>query len=319
MAQMQQTLCDLCMNSMNPLPLGVTFFERGWLSSNNALIHDEDQSILIDSGYWTHAEQTHALITSVLGSTPLTTLINTHLHSDHCGGNAYLQAQYPKLKTLIPPGHSEFVDHWDPVMLTYSPTGQHCPEFKRSASLHDGDSFVIAGKTWRVHAAPGHDPHSIILMNEDDGLLISADALWENGFGVVFPEVEGQEAFDEVAKTLDIIEGLKPKLVLPGHGCAFADVDDAIVRARSRLDQFRKSPEKHASYAAKVLLKFKLLEFQKVKLTDFLVWADSVEYLKLLYARHANGESYNAWFIDLCKSLEKSGACILDDAHIINL
>ena len=311
-------LCDLRVNSMIPLPLGVTFFERGWLSSNMVLIHDDEQAVLVDSGYWTHAEQTHALIRSVLAANPLTTLINTHLHSDHCGGNAHLQAQYPKLKTLIPPGHAEFVDQWDPVTLTYSPTGQHCPEFKRTASLHDGDTFVVAGKTWRAHAAPGHDPHSIVLMNEDEGLLISADALWENGFGVVFPEIEGQEAFDEVSKTIDIIEKLSPELVLPGHGGAFADVDGAIARARSRLEQFRKSPQKHASYAAKVLLKFKLLELQKVKLGDFLVWADSVEYLKLLYAPHANGVSYNAWFIDLCKSLEKSGACILDDAHIIN-
>lgn len=303
---------------MKPLPLGVTFFERGWLSSNNVLIQDDEQAILIDSGYWTHAEQTHALITSVLGNTPLTTLINTHLHSDHCGGNAYLQLQYPKLRTLVPPGHAEFVDQWDPTRLTYTPTGQHCPEFKRTSSLLDGESFAIAGKTWRVHAAPGHDPHSIILLNEEDGLLISADALWENGFGVVFPEIEGQEAFDEVAKTLDIIEKLKPVIVLPGHGPAFTDVDGAIVRARSRLKQFQKFPEKHASYAAKVLLKFKLLEFQQIQLANFLIWADSVEYLKLLYENHAQGESYNAWLIGLCRSLEKSGACTLDDASIIN-
>lgn len=303
---------------MHPLPLGVTFFERGWLSSNNVLIQDGDQAILVDSGYWTHAEQTHALITSVLGARPLTTLINTHLHSDHCGGNSYLQLQYPQLKTRIPPGHADFVDQWDPTTLTYTPTGQHCPEFKRTSSLQNGESFVIAGKTWRVHAAPGHDPHSIILLNEEDGVLISADALWENGFGVVFPEIEGQEAFDEVASTLDIIERLRPQLVLPGHGAAFTDVDGAIVRARSRLEQFRRFPEKHASYAAKVLLKFKLLEFQKIKLTDFSIWADSVNYLKLLHQTHAHGESYNAWLIALCKSLEKSGACVLDDAYIVN-
>ena len=210
------------------------------------------------------------------------------------------------------------MDQWDPTTLTYTPTGQHCPEFKRTSSLQNGESFVIAGKTWRVHAAPGHDPHSIILLNEEDGVLISADALWENGFGVVFPEIEGQEAFDEVASTLDIIERLRPQLVLPGHGAAFTDVDGAIVRARSRLEQFRRSPEKHASYAAKVLLKFKLLEFQKIKLTDFLIWADSVTYLQLLHESHAHGESYNAWLIGLFQSLEKSGACILDDAYIVN-
>lgn len=318
MMQIRQMLCDLFVSSMNPLPLGLTFFERGWLSSNNVLIHDDDQSILVDSGYWTHAEQTHALITSVLGATPLTTLINTHLHSDHCGGNSYLQSHYSQLKTRIPPGHAEFVDDWDPVSLTYTPTGQHCPPFKRTSSLLNGESFVIGGKTWRVHAAPGHDPHSIILMNEDDGILISADALWENGFGVVFPEIEGQDAFDDVEKTLDIIEKLNPQLVLPGHGALFTDVDGAIVRARSRLEQFRKSPQKHASYAAKVLLKFKLLEFQKIKLTDFLIWADSVEYLKMLHASHAQDKSYNAWLIELCNDLEKVGACTLNDTHLVN-
>ena len=231
MMQIRQMLCDLFVSSMNPLPLGLTFFERGWLSSNNVLIHDDDQSILVDSGYWTHAEQTHALITSVLGATPLTTLINTHLHSDHCGGNSYLQSHYPQLKTRIPPGHAAFVDDWDPVSLTYTPTGQHCPPFKRTSSLENGESFVIGGKTWRVHAAPGHDPHSIILMNEDDGILISADALWNNGFGVVFPEIEGIAAFQEVAETLDVIEKLQPRIVLPGHGPAFTDVTDRSGRA----------------------------------------------------------------------------------------
>jgi hypothetical protein len=33
-------------------------------------------------------------------------------------------------------------------------------------------------------------------------VLISADALWENGFGVVFPELEGDDAFAIVAATL---------------------------------------------------------------------------------------------------------------------
>jgi glyoxylase-like metal-dependent hydrolase (beta-lactamase superfamily II) len=262
----------LFITTMHSLPLGISFFERGWLSSNNILIQDSEQAILVDSGYWTHAEQTHALISTALNLQPLTMLINTHLHSDHCGGNAHLQEIYPALKTYIPPGHADFVDDWDAQALTYKPTGQHCPPFKRTASLHDGDAVVVNNQIWRIHAAPGHDPHSVVIFNEFHGVLISADALWENGFGVVFPEIEGISAFDEVESTLNIIEDLKPMLVLPGHGSAFSDVADAIARARSRLDQFRKTPDKHASYAAKVLLKFKLLEFQQVKLSEFLLW-----------------------------------------------
>mgnify|MGYP002143539333 FL=1 len=315
------TLNQLCQHLsifMKSLPAGVTFFERGWLSSNNVLIQDDEQAVLVDSGYWTHAEQTHALVSNELGSAPLTKLINTHLHSDHCGGNAHLQSLYPLLNTCIPPGHAEFVDDWDPAALSYTPTGQHCPRFTRSRALRDGDAFVIQSKTWRVHAAPGHDPHSIIIFNEQDGVLISADALWENGFGVVFPEIEGVAAFDEVESTLKIIQTLQPKLVLPGHGSAFSDVDDAIARAKSRLAQFRKAPEKHASYAAKVLLKFKLLEFQSLPFDEFLAWAESTEYLKLLHATYGKGQAFTAWFGDLCKSLEKSHACILNEALIIN-
>jgi glyoxylase-like metal-dependent hydrolase (beta-lactamase superfamily II) len=303
---------------MHTLPLGVTFFERGWLSSNNVLLQDANLAVLVDSGYWTHAAQTLSLVTAALQHRPLTTLINTHLHSDHCGGNAFLQSHYPSLITLIPPGHANFVEDWDAQALSYVPTGQHCPPFQKTNVLQDGDFLEVQGKIWRIHAAPGHDPHSVVIFNEVDGILISADALWENGFGVVFPEIEGFSAFDEVESTLDLIEELHPKLVLPGHGAAFSEVGDAIARARSRLEQFRTSPEKHSSYAAKVLLKFKLLELQKISFSELLKWGDTTEYLKLLFVRYGNEENFEDWFYNLCKSLEKSGACEIDRGYIIN-
>ena len=303
---------------MHTLPNGITFLERGWLSSNNVLIQDDEQAVLVDTGYWTHSHQTESLIRHALQQRPLTAIFNTHLHSDHCGGNAHLQSIYPGITTLIPPGHAPYVEEWDAKILTYEPTGQHCPLFTKTGVLADGDVHVIANKTWRIHAAPGHDPHSVIIFNETDGVLISADALWENGFGVVFPEIEGISAFDEVEATLNIIEVLKPRLVLPGLGSAFTDTTGALSRARSRLSQFRNQPDKHASYAAKVLLKFKLLEFQKISATDFLQWAESVEYLHLLFKKYAATQNFEAWFIGLYQSLASSRACEIDGEFIIN-
>ena len=96
-------------------------------------------------------------------------------------------------------------------------------------------------------------------------------------------------------------------------------MSDAIDRARSRLDQFRNAPDKHASYAAKVLLKFKLLEFQQIKLADFLDWGHATQYLQMLSNKYAEGKSFDAWFFSLCKSLEKSGACTIVDEQIINI
>ena len=74
---------------------GLTVFERGWLSSNNVLLTDPADprapAVLVDSGHCTHAAQTVALVARALGGRPLGRILNTHLHSDHCGGNARLQ------------------------------------------------------------------------------------------------------------------------------------------------------------------------------------------------------------------------------------
>ena len=185
------------------LPPGVAFIERGWLSSNSVLMLGRSGTALVDSGYGSHARQTAAIVAHALGGRELDLLVNTHLHSDHCGGNRALQEQYPDLHTVIPPGQAEQVRVWDEEALTYSPTGQICPQFVFDAVLEPGREIRLGDGMWQAHAAAGHDPHSIILFEPKSRTLISADALWENGFGVVFPELEGDAAFAEVGATLD--------------------------------------------------------------------------------------------------------------------
>ena len=293
-------------------------FERGWLSSNNILITGESGNALIDSGYCTHAEQTLSLVDSVLQGRALDTLINTHLHSDHCGGNAALQARYPALQTLIPPGHAREVVAWDTQALGYIPTGQNCPRFAFTATLQPGSEMQWGDSLWQVHAAPGHDTHSVVLFQPERRLLVSADALWERGFGVVFPELDGVDAFNEVAATLDLIERLQPVLVIPGHGALFTDVANALMRARQRLDGFVSSPAKHLLHAAKVLLKYKLLEFQTISRTDLFAWMDATPYCTLLMQRcYPQAGSAEAFDI-LLQDLVRSGAASLNGDTVHN-
>ena len=96
-----------CVTAPCALPDSVTVLERGWLSSNNIVIRGDTHCALIDSGYSLHAPQTLALVASSLQGRPLDLLLNTHLHSDHCGGNAALQQAYPGLHTMIPPGQAD--------------------------------------------------------------------------------------------------------------------------------------------------------------------------------------------------------------------
>ena len=145
--------------------LGLQVFERGWLSANNILFTDSESATLIDSGYVTHEAQTLALVQNALNGRTLDRLVNTHLHSDHCGGNHLLQTHYPQLETLIPPGEAKAVSIWDVETLSSEATGQLCPRFKFGGLLQGGQVLRLASLNWEVHAAPGHDPHSVIANN----------------------------------------------------------------------------------------------------------------------------------------------------------
>ena len=300
------------------LPAGVHVFERGWLSANNILFTDGEKTLMVDSGYCTHAEQTLALVEGVLGDRPLDILVNTHLHSDHCGGNAALQMRYPALQTLIPPGHAQQVAQWDAVALTYLPTGQLCPRFRFDQTLLPGTEIRFGTAEWQIHAAAGHDPHSVVFFNPESRLLISADALWENGFGVVFPELEGADAFAEVAATLDLIERLHPETIIPGHGRVFTYTPKILAKGRQRLDSFIDNPVKHARHAAKVLLKFKLLEVQRQMIDEFTQWAMTTSYFEQIKEKFFEDIPMSLWIDQLCAELIAVGVARKDGAYILN-
>lgn len=300
------------------LPAGVTVIERGWLSANNIVFTGEAGTAVVDTGYVTHAAQTVGLIQQVLGIQPLDLVLNTHLHSDHCGGNAELQKRYPDCTTLIPPGHANQVRAWDEVALTYVPTGQSCPRFRFEDVLRPGESIALGRAQWQIHAAPGHDTHSVILFEPVSRTLVSADALWENGFGVVFPEVEGEEGFNEVADTLALIESLDPLVVIPGHGAVFFDVDRALSVSRSRLEKFVRHPDRHAIHAAKVLLKYKLLEWQRVERELLLKWAEQTSYIGLLHERYFSSMQKQEWLCILLDELASSGALRYEGPWVFN-
>jgi glyoxylase-like metal-dependent hydrolase (beta-lactamase superfamily II) len=192
-------------------------------------------------------------------------LLNTHLHADHCGGNAALQRTHA-CRTTIPAAESRKVRVWDEDELTYRATGQQCEQFSFDDTLAPVDTVSLGGMTWQALGAPGHDPHSLVFYCPDEQILISADALWENGFGVVFPELDGESGFAEVRATLELIASLDVKLVIPGHGSPFTEIDKALEIAFSRIDYFTADPVRNAQNAIKVLLKFLLLEKQEIPL-----------------------------------------------------
>jgi len=287
---------------------GLTVFERGWLSSNNILFDAAAApTVLVDTGHCVHAEQTMALVSHALQGRPLTGIVNTHLHSDHCGGNAALAAHYGSAIT-IPAGEADKVARWDEDALTYKLTGQSCPRFAHSDVMNGGDEIVLGAMPWRVMASPGHDPESMVLYQPETQILISADALWENGFGVVFPELEGESGFGDVRATLDLIGALPVRWVVPGHGAPFEGTGAALERAYRKLDAFIADPPRHARHAAKVLIKYHLMECHSMPLDALMHWLADTKYFVVINGVYFADTPVSEWATTLLEELVASNA-----------
>jgi glyoxylase-like metal-dependent hydrolase (beta-lactamase superfamily II) len=297
---------------------GIEIYERGWLSANNIFHFGDGDVSLVDTGYHAHSKMTVDLVSRAIKKHQLPKLnkvVNTHLHSDHCGGNAALLEQFG-CEIYIPAAEEIAVQNWNLDLLSYENLGQDCPPFEHHGVLIPGQAIILGRYLWQVLAAPGHDHHSVILYQAEHRILISADALWEDGFGVIFPELWGESGFEEVAQTLDLIESLPVSLVIPGHGKPFVDLAKSIETARSRLDYLASSPDRNARHGAKVLLKYKLLEWQKKEMQVVTQWILSTPALQNAAQQlHMGMDEFCVW---LTQALIKSGAAKLEGAYLID-
>lgn len=248
------------------LPATVHVIERGWLSANNILLVDGGEVTLIDSGYPTHAAQTVALLRKALAGRRLARLVNTHSHSDHIGGNAAVQRAFG-CPIAVPEGIADAVERWDEAALLLSVADQAGERFRADATIAPGDVLAMGGLEWQALAAPGHDMDALVFHNPDRRLLISGDALWRDGFGIVFAEVLGLGGgLAATRATLEALARLPVDVVIPGHGAPFVEVDEAFERAFARLRAFEEDGARMARNAIRACVTFTLLERRRIGL-----------------------------------------------------
>jgi len=292
------------------LPAALQVLERGWLSSNSIVFDDGDAISVVDTGYVSHAPLLVQLIEQIRRGRPLARIVNTHLHSDHVGGNAALQANFRPTVT-IPPGLAAAVRQWDETRLNYAATGQRCARFDYDSLIDPGQPLRLGGMDWEVIGGGGHDPEMVLLYNHDERVLLSADALWENGFGVIFPELEGASGFTEQRAVLDRIAGLSPRAVVPGHGAPFGETGAALETAYRRLEHLRGDPERNARHAAKVLIKFWLLEVRTTTLEQLHAHFARTDYLRLIHRRYFPRQDFARMIDAHVAELVRAGAAKL--------
>ena len=290
------------------LPPQLTVFVRDWLSANNVLLKGRDGAVLVDTGYVQDVPRTLELLEApgALGGEPLASVVNTHCHSDHMGGNAALARRYG-CPVAVPEGEAPLIERWDQTALFLDYADQAADRFLPDRVLRAGTAEVWGDLEWNLIGAPGHDMGALVFHNPEHRILISGDALWTNGFGFVMPAELAPGALAAARTTLETIARLDVRVVIPGHGEPFTDFGPALERAMRRLEAFEADPRRLERHAPRVILAYALLHRKRLPLAELPAYVERVglhrDFNRLYFG--LSPEAFAEWLV---VELERSGA-----------
>ena len=223
------------------LPGSIAFIERDWLSANHIMFRDGDAATLVDTGYGKFNDVTIDHVERTLDGwdgAPLARIINTHIHSDHIGGNVALQRLHRGCSIAVPAEEQRALVNWDSPEQMLSYADQEADRFAWDEVIEPGQQLTLGGEEWHTIATPGHDMGSLVLYSPRLKILISADALWEHSSGFVPPQAIDPEPLAAQRATFRRLADLDVALVIPGHGPMFTDFSGALKRASDKLEAF---------------------------------------------------------------------------------
>ena len=108
------------------------------------------------------------------------------------------------------------------------------------------------------------------------------------------------------------------RVVIPGHGRPFTEVNAAINASLGRLAYLRADPERNALHAIRVLVKFKLLEQQALSHAALFAWFTQTTLMTGLQARFFASQSMTDLLDAAIGALVKAGAATVEQGQIRN-
>lgn len=295
------------------LPGTMRVIVRDWINANHIVFQDDAGVDLVDTGHLHGIGDTLRFMDEALTGRPLRRILLTHCHSDHMGGCARLRARHG-CPVAVPRDDAPAVRAWDTRALWLDYAGQVAEPFPVDEELVPGDRISLGGLDWTLLPAPGHDMGAIVFWQADHRLLISGDALWEHGFGVILPGDGWRDRCAATRETLLRLRALDAKVVLPGHGVPFEDADSAIGRSLERLTAFEGDERRLARHVLQVMTAYVLLQEKSLDASEarrrFAGLPIFVE-----YARDYFGSPVATVVEDTLAALIAKGAVVRDDRN----
>ena len=168
---------------------------------------------------------------------PVVWLVLTHHHPDHHFGAVVLRKAgarviaHPDKRTLASEGGEDaLIADWVRVVGLDAMRGfefANAPDRPVTAA----DTLRLGGTTIVIaHPGGGHSPGDLIVWLPREAVLFAGDVLVEDGVSMV---VDGNSS--ELLRALDTVSGMRPRVVVPGHGAIPARPADLIGRTRDYL------------------------------------------------------------------------------------
>lgn len=237
------------------LPTWVQFELRPFPDSNLLLLPGPEPT-MVDSGFVGNADRTREWA-QAHGGGRVATVVNTHWHSDHVGGNAALQAVGAQIAASAP--DAEAVRRRDPGCCLAEYLDQPIAPYTVDRSLDDGDTLRLGETEWQVVRTPGHTPGHLCLWQPDERLLAVGDALSDYDVGWVSTALDGPDAAAVAKKSLERLDALHPRVILPAHGPIPDDAAASLAHAHRRAQRLVDDPQGAVWYGARRVFAYALV------------------------------------------------------------
>ena len=150
----------------------ISTFQVTPFAANCFVIADEGEALVIDPGEVTED------LARCLREYRVETVVNTHGHCDHCGGNAQVLADTGARLVI----HEQDLPLLRSIQQQGAMFGAPCPASPEpDGFLQDGDVITAGPLELEVRFAPGHSPGHVVLVG--DGLVFTGDVLFAGSIG----------------------------------------------------------------------------------------------------------------------------------------
>lgn len=247
-------LASLCAAAPPKLQTEVYTSSDHGFAANSTMVYGDQDAILIDTQFLANEARDLANLIKEKKRN-LTTVYITHGHPDHYFGLAVIKPEFPGAKIVALPTTVTGIENgWDARRTFWTPEfGRDLPpagpilpeELQGNTLMLEGNELQITG------GVAGDAPNNSYVWIPSIRTVIAGDTVFSGSHFTV------PKNHDDWFKTLDQIEALHPKFVIPGHQSAGARNDPSAISFMKKymLDWDKAVASSHSAAELKAKMK----------------------------------------------------------------